>query len=437
MSFRGKKITTEFEELIVQLKKHYDKERKSGDFVSTKDPTGRTARALGLGTSTVKRIMARYTANGGKVVHRSTRKPGRPPQRIIKNAQPFVRQFIRTENLYGKRVSLERVRQYLKSEHRIDVPKMTLWRALNRWGFSYGEGSRRENLKEKDHVILARRKYLRIKRANRNPDGSVKRPEVYVDETYINKNHSSRFTWFLEEDGPWVHKPAGVGPRLIVVHAMTKDGWVDGAERVFEAKKRTGDYHGQMNWDNFSKWFLLQLVKNIPPEALVILDNAPYHNVVDSKYVPQKSSTKAQLKSWLDVNNYPWREDMLKSELLDVCRRVAPKPQFCLDQLAEEHNISILRTPPYHPELQPIESCWAVVKNYMADNCDFTMKGMRERLPEAFSKVSPQTCKKIIAKVVQQEDKYWQEDEEIDEKLAFHDERLPQQDGLEHYLDEL
>ncbi len=141
----------------------------------------------------------------------------------------------------------------------------------------------------------------------------------------------------MEEDGPWVNKPSGVGPRLIVVNAMTKDGWVDGAELVFEAKKRTGDYHGQKNWDNFSKWFLLQLLKNIPPESIVILDNAPYHNVVDSKYFPNKSSTKSQLKSWLNLNNYPWRDDMLKFELLDLCTCVAPKPQFCLDQLAEEH----------------------------------------------------------------------------------------------------
>ena len=73
---------------------------------------------------------------------------------------------------------------------------------------------------------------------------------IYLDETYINKNHSNQFTWYLETDGPWVNKPSGVGQRLIIVHAMTKDGWVDGAELVFDSKQRTGDYHGQMNWEN-------------------------------------------------------------------------------------------------------------------------------------------------------------------------------------------
>jgi hypothetical protein len=115
---------------------------------------------------------------------------------------------------------------------------MTLWRALNRWGFNHGEGRRRDSLKEQNRVILARRKYLWAKLANRNPDGTLKRSEVYLDETYINKNHSCRFTWYLKEDGPIVNKPSGVGPRLILVHAITEDGWVDGAQLVFEAKKR-------------------------------------------------------------------------------------------------------------------------------------------------------------------------------------------------------
>ncbi len=109
---------------------------------------------------------------------------------------------------------------------------------------------------------------------------------------------------------------------------------------------------------------------------------------------------------------------MLKSELLELCTRLSPVPEYRLNQIAVEHNISILRTPPYHPELQPIETCWAVVKNHMADNCDFTMAGMRERLPEAFAKVTSCTCSEIIAKVVEQEDRYWFEDEQLDEVFA-------------------
>lgn len=417
ISFQGKQLPVELVETVVRLKQHHDKERRSGKFVSTKDSTKRTAESLGIGIATVKRIMASYNKNEQKVIYAIKDRPGRPPSSICPLAQPIVREFIRSENLRGRRVSIDRVRQYLIGEKGIDIPKMTLWRALNRWGFNHGEGRRRSSLREQARVILARREYLRSKLFNRNPDGTLKRPEVYLDETYINKNHSCRFTWYLKEDGPLVNKPSGVGPRLILVHAITQRGWVEGAQLVFEAKKRTGDYHGQMNWENFSKWFKEQLIPNIEPGSIIILDNAKYHNVFEDSVV-SGSSKKEQLRQWLSRNGYPWREDMLKTELLELCSRLSPSPEYKLDQIAAHHGMSILRTPPYHPELQPIETCWAVVKNHMADNCDFTMSGLRKRLPEAFSKVTPDTCKEIISKVAAQELKYWTEDEVLDEIYA-------------------
>jgi len=53
--------------------------------------------------------------------------------------------------------------------------------------------------------------------------------------------------------------------------------------------------------------------------------------------------------------------------------KLAPAPTYALDELAAEHGHEILRTPPYHPELQPIETCWAVVKNQIARKNKCTM----------------------------------------------------------------
>ena len=385
------------------------------------------------------RLRPEGTADYG---HQSENRPGRPPGGACAGVQPAVRAFIHAENLSGRRVSVERVRKYLSEEYEVEVPRMTLWRSLRRWGFTYGQGRRRDSLKERDYVIRARREYLRLKLANRGPDGLPKRPEVYLDEIYINKNHSARFTWYPEEDGPWVNKPSGVGPRLIVVHAISRDGWVRDAELVFEAKKRTGDYHGQMNWNNFSQWFETQLMPNIPEGALVVLDNAKYHNVLVEDFFPNGSSTKEELRDWLTRNGHACYENMLKSELLEKCNRWAPRPEFRLDRLAAAKGITIIRTPAYHPELQPIERCWGVVKNHMADNCDFTMKGLKERLPESFAKVTADTCRKIIEKVIEQENQYWQEDEKLDDVYSTDakEEHLAeigsQNEGADPYLGE-
>jgi hypothetical protein len=72
-----------------------------------------------------------------------------------------------------------------------------------------------------------------------------------------------------------------------------------------------------------------------------------------------------------------------------------------------------MRTPQYHPELQPIETCWGIVKNHMADHGDFTTRNFHQQLPIALSKVKPSTCNKLIAKVVAQEEKYWAEDAQL------------------------
>lgn len=410
MSFQGKEFTPEMKQLVVNLRLFYGAEQKAHREVSTKNPTERTAKGLGIGEATVKRIMAEYRKHDQIIVDKPMGARGKSPFRAAVNLQPVIREYIRSKNLVGQRVGIVKIHDYLLQEHQANIPINTLWRTLKRWGFVYGTGKRRSALKERDYVVLARRRYLRQKMANRNSDGTLKRPEVYLDETYVNKNHSSQFTWYLEEDGPWVNKPSGKGPRLIIVHAITKDGWVNGAELIFAAKKRTGDYHGQMNWENFSKWFSGQLLPNIPANSFIIMDNARYHNVLEENSFPTPKTRKEQLCSWLNRNCIPWHNDMLKPELFDLCKRFAPTPEFRLDQMAEAAGHSILRTPQYHPELQPIETCWGIVKNYIADNCDFSMTNFRMLLPIALSKVQPKTCRKLIAKVVKQEKKYWNED---------------------------
>jgi len=426
MSFKGKEFTPEMNQLIINLKLHFDSEKGASRFVSTKNATERVAQGLGIGEATVKRIMAEHKHVKGIISEIKER--GKPPYRLAMNLNPVIRGFIRQKNLKGQKVGAEQIRDYLLQKHSVEIPMSTFLRSLNRLGFTYGKGKRRSALKERDYVVLARRRYLRRKIANRNPDGSLKHPEVYLDETYINKNHSNQFTWYLDEDGPWVNKPSGKGPRLIIVHAITRDGWVDGAELTFDAKKRTGDYHGQMDWENFSKWFSNQLLPNIPSHSLIVMDNAVYHNVLAEGSFPTPKTRKEELFAWLDRNCIPCTENMLKPELFELCKRLAPTPEFKLDQIAEAAGHRILRTPQYHPELQPIETCWGIVKNYMADNCDFTMSNFRSQLPVALSKVKPTTCKKLIAKVAKQEEKYWTEDsllyEDIDESNQWNEEGI-------------
>ncbi|MGD9972815.1 MAG: hypothetical protein AB7S77_07125 [Desulfatirhabdiaceae bacterium] len=55
----------------------------------------------------------------------------------------------------------------------------------------------------------------------------------------------------------------------------------------------------------------------------------------------------------------------------------------------------------------------------MAQHCDFTLQQFRDNLPLAFSQVTSETCRKLVAKVVAEEDKYWEEDGQIDKNQGI------------------
>ncbi len=93
--------------------------------------------------------------------------------------------------------------------------------------------------------------------------------------------------------------------RFIIIHAGSTEGFVPGRLLMFKSKygnKR--DYHDSMNSHTFRKWFLEQLLPNIPPRSLIIMDNAPYHNMQLNK-APSGNSRKGDIIKWLWDNKIP------------------------------------------------------------------------------------------------------------------------------------
>ncbi len=412
ISCRGKPLTPETKKHIVSIKQYFDRNKLMPAEPSVK----RTAEAFGIGVATVKRIMADYNRDPN-LLNEPAKMRGRPVHSVSASYQKSVRSYIRAANKNGEHITLADISDFLKKEYADEsFHKATLARTLNRWGFEFGKGVRSQHLKEKDHVVAARQRYLREMRRNRIPGKNTAtiRPEVYLDESYVNKNHSNDFIWYYGEDGPWVQKPTGKGERLIIINAITTSGWIPGSKLVFKSTRKTGDYHGQMNWDLFKKWFAEMLLPNIPELSLIIMDNAPYHNILSEHSPPTPKSSKKKIKEWLEQNKIYCRDDCLKPELVEILTKVAPEPIYAVDEIAASYGHKVLRTPPYHPELQPIETCWGVAKNHVARNCDFTVKNLIKQLDNGFSKVTAKTCSKIITKVREIEDDFWATDIKMD-----------------------
>jgi transposase/predicted transcriptional regulator len=412
MSTQGKSLSAIEKETIVTLKKYFDRTRDDPQEQAIPG-VQRVVNALDFSIATVKRVMADHN-RGLHFEEQEEIYRGRPQLVLPNSMQTVTREYVRKANREGKHITLELLYQHLKAlipENEFSV--RTLGRALDRWGFTFGKGIRTQRLKEKDHVVAARQRYLRRKRSNRKYEGAI-RPEVYLDESYVNKNHSNDLVWYFDDDGPWIQKPTGKGERLIIINAITKDGWVPGAKLTFKSTKKTGDYHGQMNQELFTKWFRDKLLPNIPKGSLIVMDNASYHNVLSAHSAPTAKCNREKIRFWLEQNNIPLSEDCLKIEMIEVLNKIVPSPTYILDEIAAEHGHEVLRTPPYHPELQPIETCWAVVKNQIARNCDFTMANLMAQLEDAFSAVTAETCSGLIKKIREVEDKFWKEEVMLD-----------------------
>ena len=117
------------------------------------------------------------------------------------------------------------------------------------------------------------------------------------------------------------------GERLIVSHAGSKRGFLKGTELVWKAKSSTGDYHYEMNGDNFFKWVKEKLIPHLPPKSVLIIDNTLYHNLQVDK-CPTQASRKANIQAWLTRQQIPFGATLLKAELLRIRKQHKPTQAF-------------------------------------------------------------------------------------------------------------
>ena len=98
MSFQGKDFTPAMKQLVMNLKRHFDEERKNHKEVSTRHPTWRTAQGLDIGEITVKSMMAAYRQHGHTLEVQTAQPRGKPDDRAAANLQPVMREYVRTKH---------------------------------------------------------------------------------------------------------------------------------------------------------------------------------------------------------------------------------------------------------------------------------------------------------------------------------------------------
>lgn len=250
-----------------------------------------------------------------------------------------------------------------------------------------------------------------------------KRPIVYMDESYVLSSHVSQRGWCdgsLEGYKSSLNK----GQRAIIVHAGGDMGFIPNACLVWKAGTTDGDYHDQMNHDNFMMWTKNQLLPNLPPNSTIVIDNASYHNVEVNK-APNSNSKKVDMINWLCERGIEHDSKAFKPELYSLIKLHKDHNKvFVFDNLLKQSGHFVLRLPPYHPDLNPIEMIWGIIKNHVAqknvtNKMDDTIALCKNKIEE----ISVDEWKKVCNKVIQLEIDYLEKEHLIDEtteRLIIH-----------------
>jgi hypothetical protein len=103
--------------------------------------------------------------------------------------------------------------------------------------------------------------------------------------------------------------PTGLTPptfrslRLALVHTGNENGFLPyAAELIFLRKKNAADIHDEMDGEIYEQYFKDQVLQNLPPNSVIVLDNASYHSrKIES--IPTPSWRKAKIQEWMISHN--------------------------------------------------------------------------------------------------------------------------------------
>ncbi|KAJ8736946.1 hypothetical protein PYW07_000217 [Mythimna separata] len=271
--------------------------------------------------------------------------------------------------------------------------------------------SKRLLLIEQPNITVWRKKYLTQIRNYRTQNRNI----YFLDETYINAGHHASKCWQSSSE-PGIHADIGKGRRLVILHAGCRNGLLDldDALTIFKSDARTGDYHGDMSGPTFYKWVDEKLKDKLLPNSVVVMDNASYHSVQVEKK-PTISSLKSEMQNWLLRHNIEFSGTMTKAQLLLLIKNTQKEPVYRIDELLKASGHTVLRLPPYHPDLNPIELVWADIKNNIAQN--YINSSLDEKiilLDKLFSEFTAEKWQRCDDHVQKNENDYWSRDSRFD-----------------------
>ena len=215
---------------------------------------------------------------------------------------------------------------------------------------------------ETDRIRIWRYKYLKKIKEYRDSGYMI----VYLDETWFDSHETVKRVWSDDSKETRLKGPVSKGKQIVICHAITACGLVENALLLCGKKlsESYADYHDDMNGEIFEKWFRSSLMPNLPKDrnVVIVMDNAKYHNRLVARN-PSMGMKKAEIIAFMEKNGIPIPTHVpTKPVLLEKIKAKSIPSQYKVDLIANEFGFEVLRLPPYHCVLNPIEMAWNQMK---------------------------------------------------------------------------
>ena len=346
-----------------------------------------------------------------------------------------IRKFIDGELARGNAISLRSTFEHLREVTGAGKHMGTLGKVLRKLGYIYCASKVVYKEKHKERVIDMRVDYLREFFANRErskEEGGQKR-EIYVDESFIRDFKKIRYCWMTAEQYKTREMPGtSIYNEIAIVGALSDTGWVgvdypNLEEKLRESNQEFTFSHGTILYfktlnpdkrdphtcftrETFGAYFREKLMPLLEESSLIIMDRAAYHTPAADSEFHVKKAKKPELLEYLIGKGVALQPKSSTQELKAIALEICPYARTYLEVDAEKAGHRVLYTPPYHPELNPIEMAWSMVKKHMYQrNKPDTNSLCIDILPKSFPYVTPSVASKLFSHVNATLHKFYQE----------------------------
>eukprot|EP01047_Picozoa_sp_COSAG01_P026436 COSAG01_NODE_1704_length_9434_cov_159.120193_3_plen_435_part_00 len=268
---------------------------------------GRLGRQAGMRVQNAEDLALNFLEDGSVLVQQADHHGFGSPasiesaRRLNTEQLRTIDQFIEAQHGEGTCVSMLQIRAELLKQHpEVTISEYAVRYAVTNYcndgsGYYWGRVKPRKITSDPDRIDV-KRTYLASYAAALKKEEAGTHICVYLDESYLHQYHAAAFSWLkFEPDGAHINRGNSSGKRLIMLHAITKDGplvtrypsghekagqpiddrtWGRGkskdiaqterdgltAELLWTASQSTGDYHDNMDSERFMDWVRGRLI---------------------------------------------------------------------------------------------------------------------------------------------------------------------------------